>query len=271
MITALPVLSSCAVLDVLGPRPNAELLELAQQAATDQSGHAEEVPEFARLRGEQAEALLAEISRLCGTDETGALPETCVVDPAQLRGTDLAPTRDAEESLARTLESLPEVPEDSVDLVTTHAVELAVADRDTTLPPPPVVTEEADLAAARDLLTRSYAAEYGLGVAAAFLGPDDRPLHGAVLRGIQERILSLQLLLEPTGDVPVAEPGYEFTTGPDSVGENAAQFLRDVAAAEELRWQVAASEAESAPWRGFAVDAAAHAGAGHKPHLGHFG
>lgn len=261
MISAIPVLSSCAVLDVLGPRPNAELLGLAQQAVTDQSGHADDVPEFAQLRGEQAEALLVEISRLCGTDETGALPETCVVEPAELRDTELAPAGGAGESLERTLTSLPEVPEESVDLLTTHAIELATADQDTSLPQPPAVADEDDLETARELLTRSYAAEYGLGVAVAFLSPENRPLYDSVLTGIQERILSLQLLLEPTGDVPVAEPGYEFTTGPDPAAGMAAEFVRSVAAAEELRWQVAASEAESAEWRSFTVDAAAHAGA----------
>lgn len=261
MISTLPVLSSCAVVDVLGPRPNSDLLQLAQQALADQSGHADTDPEFAQLRGTQAETLLSELSRLCGTDETGAIPETCEVERGELLESGLSPSGSSDESLEQTLSAVTEVPEESVDLLTLQAVELAAVDQDTELPELPTLTEEDDQAAARDLLKQEYAAEYGLGVAVAFLDPADRPLYDAVLSSIQEHILALQLLLEPTGEVPVAEPGYELTTPPEPGAAAAGTLIRETAANEVLRWQEAASAADGEQWRSFAVDAAAHAGA----------
>lgn len=263
LLAAIPVLSSCAVVDLLGPRPNADLLELAEQATIDEHVLADVAPELAALRGEQATALYAEIERLCGRDQSGELPETCAVDTDGL----LTPETDTEpaevvleRALAGHLAAGDEVPAESVDLVTIQSVELAGADEDTELDELPMVEDEDDLEAARALLEQEFAAEYGLGVARAFIDPVRATLLDTQLQAHRERILALQAILSPTGELPLPQAGYEFSVGPvpedsASAAEYAAAVGRDATA----RWQTAASAAESEPWREFSVNAAAHA------------
>lgn len=259
-VAAIPLLSSCAVVDALGPRPNSELLVLAEQAVVDETAHAQNQPAYAELRARQADELIAEITRLCGTSPAGEVPETCEVDRGELAGSAEAGPTEPEQALTLTLSSLDELPGESTELVTAHAVDLAGADGDTTLPQPPAVTAEEDLTAARQLLEQEYAVEYGLGVAGAFIAPADQELLDSTLSAVRERILSLQLLLEPTGPVPAARPGYEFTVAPEPLDPaSAGNYVRAAAADEVLRWQAAAADAASAQWRDFAVATAAHA------------
>lgn len=270
LITAIAAaVSSCSLVDVLGPRPDADLLELAEQALKDERSAAETDPELAELRGNQAEELLAEITRLCGTDPAGKLPSTCEVTEQNLDLSDQANSPAADipaQALSQVLTAVEDVPEDSVDLLTVQAVELATADGDTRLPEPPVISDEEDLAAARTLLEEEYAIEYGLGVAAAFVAAGDAALLEDTLAATRERILALQLLLQPSDDVPSAQPGYEFTAAPAPVDEASTEdFLTAVRTEEGARWEVAAATAQSLEWRDFAVAAAAHAGAGQLP------
>ncbi|MGP6172937.1 DUF4439 domain-containing protein [Corynebacterium sp. A21] len=262
MILSLPALSACAVVDLLGPRPNSELQTLAAQAVHDEVALTEQDPAAAQLRGRQADTLLTEIQRLCGTDETGTVPTTCEVDLSGYVVPSGAPETPAEiinAALGNYVHALDAVPEQSRDLLTTQAIELAAADGDIALPDPLLITAEEDLNTARSLLEQELAAEYGLGVALAFADADTRTTIDALLSAHRERILALQLLLQDSGQVPEPQAGYEFDQAPEPVDTASARLFADTIAADtHLRWQSAAVNAESVEWRGFAVEAAAH-------------
>lgn len=271
MTLAIPALSSCAVVDLFGPRPNPELQSLAAQAVHDETILREQDPAAAQLRGAQAEILLAEIQRLCGTDETGTVPPTCEVDlsahviPSGSQGTSGEIINAALDSH---IQAVGEVPEQTRDLLTAQAIELAAADGDTSLPEPMPLTVEEDLDAARSLLEQELAAEYGLGVALAFADSGTSPLIDALLSSHRDRILALQLLLRDSGEVPEPHAGYEFEQAPEPVDAPSARSFADALAADTpLRWQSAATDAVSVEWRSFAVEATAHAQAAH-PTLG---
>lgn len=262
-LAAVPLLSSCAVVDLLGPRPNPELLELAEQATVDEHVLTESAPELAALRGEQADALYAEIERLCGRDPAGELPETCAVDTDVPVAPEVAGESAEvvlERALAGHLAAGDRVPAESVDLVTIQSVELAGVDEGTELGEAPFIDDEDDLAAARALLEQEFAAEYGLGVARAFIDPVRVALIDAQLQAHRERILTLQAVLSPTGEMPLPQAGYEFAVDPvPEDAASAAEYTAAVGRDATARWQTAASAAGSDAWREFSVTAAAHA------------
>lgn len=266
ILSAATALSACSALDMLGPRPDQKLEALYFRALEDAEILADQAPDLAELRSSQADALLVEIQRLCGVDPDGVVPISCEVGPADPQEPG-DPENNVPEGIINTalmghVLATAEVPEESRDLLTAQSIELAAADGDTSLPETPAVTAEADLAAARVLLEQELATEYGLGVARAFAEPETRGLIDELLTAQRERILSLQLLLQGSGEVPEPEPGYEFDTLPEPVDPASARtFAETVAADNRLRWQSAAAVAESTSWRSFAVEAAAHAAA----------
>lgn len=266
IITAATALSACSMMDVLGPRPNQELETLYLRAGEDARILADQEPELADLRASQADALLAEIQRLCGINESGTVPVSCEVDAPEAPESGNTETGGPGEiinaALLDNVLATGEAPEESRDLLTAQAIDLAAADGDTSLPDTPILSSEIDLAAARGLLEQELATEYGLGVALAFADADTRTLIDALLTAHRERILALQLLLQDSGEVPEPQPGYEFDALPEPVDAASARaFANTIAADTLLHWQAAAAVAESANWRSFAVEAAAHAAA----------
>jgi len=145
VLLALPFLASCTVDDVVeafGPRPDSQLVELADLAHADgRTGHADE--------------LAAEITRLCGTHADGTVPESCSYTPGEATAAD---------AFTATVDAVDEVPDDSRDLIARQAVQLA---GDAELPAVELSTEAAEQA--RTLLRAEYAATSGLGTARAFL------------------------------------------------------------------------------------------------------
>ncbi|WP_164546481.1 DUF4439 domain-containing protein [Corynebacterium hylobatis] len=243
LLLTLPLLASCSVGDVasaLGPRPNSQVAELADRAASDAAaldGAA------AELRARHAAELAAEITRLCGTHADGTVPESCAF---QTEVTEL-PEADVDDSLLLSLDTA--VPEESRALVIRQAVDLAeLEERD--LPADAQVSDSRDIDAARDLLRREYAAAWGLGLARAYLSPARGAEIDEFLDAHDERILALREVLAPHGEVPVAEAGYELAGGTAPADEALVASLQ-----EELRqvWLNAAVQAHDTPWREFAV------------------
>ncbi|MDK6259200.1 hypothetical protein [Corynebacterium frankenforstense] len=219
------VLAACAFgatsCSVLGPRPDAAVLELARGtlAAAEESD--------SLLRAQQADQLFDEVERLCGEP----LPESCAVE----RTTDgVVPA-----GLKATVDAVDEVPEESADLVAAQAVDLAVAenepgatdegagdgtvDADVALPDPEDVSVEGlteeDAEALRELLSWEQALRYGLTSAAAWAGPQD-----ALVAAGDRRAAVLTALLEQA-DTPVPSPatGYEFEVAPAELPARAAE------------------------------------------------
>ena len=73
VLPATLLLTSCTVMDVVGPRPNGEIMALAKQASADATGGD---PDWRALRQTQSQQLHDEALRLCGVDPSGKTPGT---------------------------------------------------------------------------------------------------------------------------------------------------------------------------------------------------
>lgn len=253
------VLSSCAAVDGVveqfGPRPNDAVLELAQQARAD----ADTGPPVAELRADHAAELFAEVERLCGVEEDGAPPASC--DFEDTAG-DAAPGDDAT-SLEGYLQALPRVPADSVDLLVSQAVDVAGAPSSEELPDLPAPLDPvtaADAERLRALLAEEHAAVYALDIAQAYLDDSGDARAADLIDAHEQRITVLTQTLDPTGEVPVAAPGYAFdgVAAPTDQTE-AGQFVNRIAETTDLTWRNAAADAGSLATREWLVRLAGHA------------
>lgn len=215
-------LSSCT----FGPRPNPELLELAQQATADG-------------RTAHADALYAEIERLCGLDEQGEVPTSCEVEHS---AGDLRPSP---APLGAYLDA--QVPEESVDLVTLQAVELA--SQDTSELPATEVTDPEDQELVREVLRTEHAAVYGLEAARAYASDPDY-----VDRLVDKHEQRVDVLSEAVPDAPVAAAGYTFGAMEldDALVEHIERSTADA-------WAAAAADATSVEGRSLLVQGAGRA------------
>lgn len=317
-LPAVLLLSGCTVMDVVGPRANGEIMALAKQASADWVFGSDDTPEWREMRKFHSEQLKAEALRLCGTYENGETPSSCDVSYGD---TDLPAASDAPGLLAQTVAAADKVPDDSVDLVVAQAIdalaltplaldgpggtEIAGTDpanaeeengaeekrteesaeqRGPALSP---LRNDADIAAARDMLARENALYYGLGLALAYA---DDGLQGriALLRSAshERTALLVQLIPGASGEgsgadgaarsasgagadgeaqsaaealVPAA--GYEFAEGypaPTSLDE-AVQLVNTMQSDLVKQWRRAAADAETPQWLNEAIRLAAHA------------
>ena len=175
-LCALP-LTACDALDIVGPRPNAELIALAQQAFAD--GQVLDDATLAHTRHTQATQLFNEVERLCGTTEAGEVPTTCAVErgPGEATG-NADPTAAASLATAALLDAAANVPEDSVTLLVAQAIDLRAGQAaDAADVDGEALDNEEDIEAARAMLRAEYAAQYGFAMATAYADehPDDVP------------------------------------------------------------------------------------------------
>ena len=170
----LPALAGCqavdSVVDYFGPRPESRLLALADAAATDALSLSGVDDHAAGLRSSQADALYAEITRLCGTDDAGNPPRSCEVE----RPTEANHAADSgeimENAASATTEAADEVTVESRTLVTEQAIALnAWLPGDA--PDIPELSQPEQKSAA-DLLSWEYEQVYGLDFARAYVGPE---------------------------------------------------------------------------------------------------
>lgn len=248
-------LAGCTVMDVVGPRPNREIMALARQAEADALGDAG--GDFAAVRRDQADALKAEVLRLCGTDPQGEVPSSChATHDAELPA---ATTTDG--VLELTVDTVPQLPEESVDLVVAQAVDVAAIAPVDLEHAEQVSLDDVDVPAVQHLLAQEYALDYGLGVATAY---GDDALRGritALREASADRAVILTAALAAAGaEVPVPAAGYKVVH---------AEAPTDLAGAaglvERLRgdlvadWRLAAAHAQHDAWRRAAILLAAHA------------
>ena len=172
------LLGGCTVMDVVGPRPNKEVMALAKQAHADglPSGATED---YRQLRTEQSDALKAEALRLCGTDPEGEAPSSCSVN---FDDAELPASIGAQELVFLTADTAPRLPKESVALAVEQAID-ATAMQPVALDNvgSATLTSEADITHATAVVQREAELQYGLGFALAFA---DDPLREriAVLR-----------------------------------------------------------------------------------------
>ncbi|QPK82573.1 hypothetical protein G7Y29_06700 [Corynebacterium qintianiae] len=261
IVPAAALLTSCTALDVVGPRANGEIMALAKQASADESSLVD-APAAHDLRAAHADQLVAEAQRLCGTDPDGATPPTCRVTygDADLPAGAVDVGALVDQVRASAVDAADKVPDDSVDLVVSQAVDtvaLAPVNLDgLNVSDAPA----ADLDAAREALRREYVLEYGLGMATAW-GDEAVDERVDELRGASDkRREALAAALEPTGEVPQPLPGYEFADGSAPYdADSAAAFIERLHADTVAELRRAAGDATGSQWRDAAIGLSAHA------------
>ncbi|WP_342319937.1 DUF4439 domain-containing protein [Corynebacterium mayonis] len=249
--------SSCSAAEVLGPRPNKEILQLARQAEADASSLVD-APATAELRQLHAEQLYAEIIRVCGTDDSGQPPRSCRV------GENTSPSKGATDAYtlahnaaAAGAAAAQSVPAESVALVVAQAIDTAATQP---LDFPKVnVTDDADVATARAMLDQEYAFDYALGLCAAYTLDDVDQRIIQLRKASSQRRAFLIDLIEPHGELPVSAPGYELGENTPTDESSAATLVEKLAEDMVLRWRATAATAESTAWAIAAITLAAQA------------
>lgn len=253
------VLSSCTVMDVVGPRANGEIMALAKQASADWVFGDPSREQWHEMRKKQSEELKNEARRLCGLDAQGETPASCDVGYGD---TDLPATGNASALLEHTVTAADKVPSESVDLIVAQAIDaltLSPVDLD---PITDIVADAADAQAARDMLARENAAYYGLGLALAYADGDLRERVAVLRDASHERTAALTRVLDATDGEPlVPAAGYAFAEGyhEPANAEEAAQLITTMQSDLVKQWRYAAAHADSATWRADAIRLAAHA------------
>lgn len=245
-------------MDVVGPRPNKEVMALAKQAYAD-GMPSEATVEYRQLRADQSNALKAEALRLCGTNPDGVVPSTCSVD---IDGTELPAGIGPEELVTLTADAAPRLPEESVALAVEQAIVAAAME--------PValdnvgkvtLTGEADTARAAAMVQREAELQYGLGFALAFADGPLRERIAELREASRERTdaLTSSIPLDTASLAP--SPGYEFAEGyaePTTL-EEAQKLVDDLLTAVIDEATAAAASAEDPAWMRDAIFIAAHA------------
>lgn len=239
----LPALAGCSavdsVVDYFGPRPEDALERLAVAAASDGLALQGVDDEAADMRSSQADALFAEIARLCGTDDQGNVPHSCEVD----RPTQAPPATDSsqvlEEAAAATTEAADEVSSESRPIVTQQAITL-----NAWLPgdAPDIPTlSQPQRESATDLLQWEYEQVFGLDFARAYSDPAAEGRIDKLLSLHHHRIDQLQEAISQNGEVPQPEPAYSSggTTLPGDA-DSAAAFLDTLMEQDADKWHAAA-------------------------------
>ena len=261
ILPAAVLLSSCSVMDVLGPRVNGEVMALARQAAAD--GLALGGDPVARdMRSAQSDQLLAEVVRLCGTLPDGSTPSSCepTIDDADLPAGATTAAEMITQLRAATVAAADKVPDDSVDLVVTQAID-AVALAPVSLNPPALEgMPEADTQSAQEMLRREYALEYGLGLATAWADEALLARIDALRSASDQRREALASALTRDGRAPEPQPGYDLSPTDAPTDLVSANALVDKLRNEIVEaWRTTATDAQSAPWRDAAIGMAAAA------------
>lgn len=289
VIALAPAATACQpVVNYFGPRPDATLVELARAAEADAQALHTADPENADMRQGQADALYAEVARLCGTQD-GKVPESCEVEHAAEDTADgqTATGEGAEDSAAvltrardAVLDQLTSVTAESRPLVTDQAIDLSAAvdslaaeagaNEDSESDPAPVLAvdvldpEQADTA--RELLDWEYQQSFGLDFARAFAEPWLVPIIDARLDTHAHLTAQLQQALAATGDVPQPAAGYE-PAGLELPADaaSAEQFVRSLRESNAETWRAAATDeaarlsgqSASTEWRDWLIAVAA--------------
>lgn len=258
-LTAVSLTGCSQVVEVFGPRPDAELVQLAQQAEADASTLDDE--QATALRDKQARELYDEILRVCGVDPEGQSPESCTVDRSINEATGATSLAQSGEEMARFVaENRAKLPEDSIDLVVSHVVDTLAA-TDVSLPENlGEITDEQDLQAAQAMLEREYALQYGLGLASAYADDGLQQRIDMLNDTSQDRVTALTLLGADQPEDSALAAGYEFQELESPTTTVAATALVDELEANLVgQWRTTAAEASSAEWQYAASHFAAHA------------
>lgn len=247
VVVTAAALSGCApVIDYFGPKPEPVLVQLAAQAEADG-------------RQEQADALYAEVARLCGVHADGTSPHSCEVDRTAARAA-LAATPAPDPLSAN-------VPVESRELVVSQAIDRAATDH---------AAQPADAAATAVLLTkaspldaaaqesanalleREYEMVWSLDMARAFAAPADEERIDSLIARHEGLARDLAGALAASDATPV-EPAASYTIDGERPTDapTALGFVDALTAADAQAWAKAAASAPAGPWQNWLIATAA--------------
>ena len=271
-----PALSGCqavdSIVDYFGPRPDEALVGLGRSADADAQQLAAVDPHASQLRSEQADALYAEVERLCGRNEEGTAPHSCEVqrDPQAADQESAAENIDVievmDQAAVHTRDALSEVSAESRALVTNQAIILDAWEPSQLPESSELDPSEADRA--RELLEWEYEQVYGLDFARTYAVPSMEENIDDRLEMHEKRIAALQKALAPLGEVPQPAPAYEPTPEEMPLPSDAASaqaFVDHLGWNDSLEWSSVASQAaaptaegeERVAWRNWLIAVAA--------------
>lgn len=237
---AAPSLTGCTaadrVIDLFGPAPDPVLVQLAAQAQ-------------AEGRSEHADALFAEVARLCGTHADGTTPRSCEVDRAAAQAAlSTAPAPAPLEA---------NVPAESRALLVAQAIDVAAAqplpagqDVPADVVPPTGATEDQ----AKELLEWEYEVIWGLDFARAFAAPEQESRIDGLLTEHEKVALALANALGAAAPSPAV--GYHSAALPADAA-SATAFVDSLLGASDRRWAAAAGKAAAGPWQDWVIATAA--------------
>lgn len=250
-----PVLSSCAVVDHFGPRPNKTLTTLAFSASFDADNT--DKPHVSALRKTQSEQLFAEVERLCGTYPDGTSPASCTISTPIQDEPETDPTTQIAASLQELIDAIDQAPAESRPLLIEQAIDLAaVIDPDGTYNH---LLEEVDEATAalevddklrgqaEELLKQEYATIYAFDVAESF---------GAYVDNSPHEMAALQLSALLGDSAPPAPVAY---TSDWPTSDTADEFAAHARAAHRAAYVEAAAASSNDTWREWIIRTAATA------------
>lgn len=257
-LTAVSLTGCSQVVEVFGPRPDAELVQLAQQAQADASTLHDEPAKA--LRDKQARELYDEILRVCGVDPEGQSPDSCTVNRST-EATGAASLAQAGEEMAQFVaDNKANLPEDSIDLVVSHVVDTLAASGVSLPENLAEISDEQDLQTAQAMLEREYAVQYGLGLASAYADEGLQQRIDVLNNTSQDRIAALTLLETAQPEDSALAAGYEFQElEAPTTTVAATAFVDELEANLVGQWRTTAAGASSAEWQYAASHFAAHA------------
>lgn len=242
------------------PKPDEVLVSMYQDALFDAQALAQSAPDVSALRQDHATEINAEIQRLCGFTDDGALPESCTFEiPTIGAAPDGNPDYRIGDSQVRILNKLSEVPQESIPLITEHYIEQAQLG--------PVVSgidvlngvtlSGADLATAQDLLAGEYAAAWALGVALPHVSPDLTSATQSAIDRHREYAALLRTTIDPFAETSPSEPGYDLSHLTEAVDPASAAIMATEVQSHSLaEWHHAAGTATDPGWRSLATQIA---------------
>ncbi|MEJ6012523.1 hypothetical protein WG936_01530 [Corynebacterium sp. H127] len=234
-------LSGCAI--IAPPKPNKPLQAVAESALNDSAGLAETDASLSALRSEQAQALFAEIARLCGRNKEGATPPECVLPTADATPSTGDATSLATAAQEQILAQLDDFPKESLPRVFEVYTQLApyTAERN----PGDVPTKDTKSVDAMRAWENSVI--FGLDVALAFAGNATTDIEAAV--EVHKEIANAL----PAGETP-APTSYDLSGYPHvSDTDSAREFMQAVQADSVKRWSISAAETKDPSWRKYAL------------------
>lgn len=221
-VASLFALTGCSIIP---PAPNATLVTLGEAALGDAAGSPDS--DYATLRSAQAQALFAEVARLCGHTSDGTVPDACIYPTADATPSSNSPA----EAMASVRDVFSKIPAESQPRLAVMYAQLAMLSPATTF-----AATDSPPSGMRDW---EQGVLFGLDHAHAYTGEPITSLisaHSEVLAAL------------PAGSTP-SPIAFDLSNYPQvSSADTAREFALAIESDSAQRWLIAATENPNDPF-----------------------